>query len=218
MWCAWIELARVCFMKSADVASKLNAGSLHAETDAEIRHLFFACVANRIQHACDATLAESARNQNTVIAFELRFVRTVFGVATLEAFGLYPSDVQLEALADSAMRERLFQRLVRVFVFNVLAHNGNRDIVLGVVNAVHQVFPCREISFGGLQVDILERKGIDFFMCKDERNFVDGGDVLGSNHRFLFDVAEQRNLALDLFREETVCPAEKDVGLNSHTE
>ena len=50
---------------------------------------------------------------------------------------------------------------------------------------------------------------------EDERDLVDGVDVLGRDHRILFDVAEQRDLRLDARGEIAVGAAQEDVGLNS---
>ena len=48
-----------------------------------------------------------------------------------------------------------------------------------------------------------------------QRHFVDRRDVLGGDDRFLVDVAEQRDLALDVGVEEAVGAAEQDVGLDA---
>src|SRR6266851_10095316 len=55
-----IKLAGICLLQSADVACVLNACRLHAQADAEIRYLLLARIADRIQHAFNAALAESA--------------------------------------------------------------------------------------------------------------------------------------------------------------
>ncbi len=41
------------------------------------------------------------------------------------------------------------------------------------------------------------------------------GHVFGGDHRLLVDVAEQRDLALDVLIEEAIGPAEEDVGLDA---
>ena len=54
-----------CF-KSGDVAGVFDRGALHAEADAEERHLVFARVLNGVDHALNAALAEAAGNQDAV--------------------------------------------------------------------------------------------------------------------------------------------------------
>ena len=55
-------------------------------------------------------------------------------------------------------------------------------------------------------------------MREHQRHFVDGGHVLGGNHGLVFHVAEQRDLPLDVLREEAVGAAQQDVGLNPDAE
>ena len=52
------------------IARKFDHRSLHAETDAEIRHARFARMAHRHDLAFDATFAKSTRHQNRIHARE----------------------------------------------------------------------------------------------------------------------------------------------------
>ena len=65
------------------------------------------------------------------------------------------------------------------------------------------------------QLQPVEDDPIEAFRGQDERHLVDARDVLGGDHRFLVDVAEQRDLALDVLIEESVGPADEDVGLDA---
>src|SRR5205807_5020064 len=69
-----IELAGVGLIQATDVARVFDAGGLHAQADAEIRNFFLTRVANAVQHALNAALAEAARYQDAVKAFELHLV------------------------------------------------------------------------------------------------------------------------------------------------
>ena len=104
-----IELAGVGVFEAADVARELDAGGLHAEADAEVGDLLFAGVADGVQHALDAALAETAGDEDAVEAFELRFVAAVFGSFRFEAFGFNPGDFELEILRECAVGERFFE-------------------------------------------------------------------------------------------------------------
>ena len=73
-WRGGVELAGVGVFQPADIARELDAGRLHAEADAEVRHLLFARVADGVEHAFDAALAEAAGDEDAVEAFKLRFV------------------------------------------------------------------------------------------------------------------------------------------------
>ena len=68
-WRGGVEFAGVGVLEAADVARKLDAGGLHAQADAEVGHLLFAGVADGVQHALDAALAEAAGNEDAVEAF-----------------------------------------------------------------------------------------------------------------------------------------------------
>ena len=101
-----IEFAGVGVLQSADVARELDAGGLHAQTDAEIRHLFLARIADSIQHAGNAALAEAAGNEDAVETLELRFVAAIVGAGGLKTFRLDPMNFELEVLRDGAVRQR----------------------------------------------------------------------------------------------------------------
>src|SRR5258708_20610218 len=82
-----IEFARVCLRQSHHVAGKFNAGSLHAQTDAEVRNLFLPGITNSNQHSLDAALTETAGDENSIVTFEL----SVAGlVASLHPLALIP--------------------------------------------------------------------------------------------------------------------------------
>src|SRR5206468_5465543 len=55
---------------------------------------------------------------------------------------------------------------------------------------------------------------VETFGSEHERHFIDGRYVLGGDDRFFVDVAEERDLALDIGIEEPVGAAEQNVRLN----
>src|SRR4051812_4304042 len=88
-----VELTRVGPFKAAHVARKLYARRLHAEADSEVRDFLLARIADRIQHAFDAALAEAAGDKDAVVIFELRVVLLAF--LRLEALRFHPGNAQL---------------------------------------------------------------------------------------------------------------------------
>src|SRR6202521_4245227 len=72
-----IELTRIGIRQSAHVTRIFNASRLHTETDSEVWDMLLARVLNRLQHAFDATLAESAGHEQSVVFFELRFITLI---------------------------------------------------------------------------------------------------------------------------------------------
>ena len=65
-----LEFGRVGAAQAADVAGEFDHGHLHAETNPEERNVVHAGVFDRLDHAFGAALAETARNQDGVEAFE----------------------------------------------------------------------------------------------------------------------------------------------------
>ena len=63
-----VEFAGVGVGEAADVAGELDAGGLHAEADSEIGDVVFAGVADGVEHAFDAALAEASGNEDAVEA------------------------------------------------------------------------------------------------------------------------------------------------------
>ena len=148
-----VELAGVGLREAADVARELDAGGLHAEADAEVRDVVFAGVADGVEHALDAALAEAAGDEDAVEAGELGGV-----VVDFEAFGFEPRDSELEVFCECAVDERFLEGLVAVFVLDVLADDGDGDFVERVVGAVDDVLPLGEVGFWGVDVEVLERR------------------------------------------------------------
>src|SRR4051812_39457565 len=61
-----IELDRVCPDKPTDVPCKFDDRELHAETDAEERHLVFTRVTNRVDLSFGAAITKTTRNQDRI--------------------------------------------------------------------------------------------------------------------------------------------------------
>ena len=78
-----IEFARVRFRQSADIARKLDTRCLHAQANSKIGNFVLSRVTDRLQHAFNAALAESARNQNAVVTGQLLFASLLAGFQSL---------------------------------------------------------------------------------------------------------------------------------------
>ena len=207
-----IELAGVRICQAAHVARIFNAGGLHTQTDAEVRNFVFARITDRLQHAFNAAFAKSAGDKNAVIVPKLLCARAL---PFLQAFGLNPVHMQFQIVCERAMHQRLFQRLVRILIFHILADNRDIDVGLWVVNPVNKLFPLLQILVLWFQVQIFERQRVNALSREHQWNLIDGGNVFGRDHRFFFNIAEKRNFRFDFFRKKTIRPAKQDVRLNS---
>src|SRR5712671_7606648 len=63
-----IELGAVRLLQACNISSVFNRRALHAQANAEEGNFVLASKLNGINHALNAALAESARNQDTVVA------------------------------------------------------------------------------------------------------------------------------------------------------
>ena len=123
------------------VSHRLDHRHLHAEADAEIRHVALARELRRADLAFGAALAEAARHQDAVDVFEER--RRVF---LLEHLGLDPVEIDLHLVGDAAVGERLGQRFVGILHAGVLADDGDRDLAFRIADALVDQLPAREIG------------------------------------------------------------------------
>ena len=64
-------------------------------------------------------------------------------------------------------------------------------------------------------METVEDDAIESFGCQHERHFVDARDVFRRDDGFLVDIAEQRDLLLDVLVEEAISSAEQNVRLNT---
>src|SRR5579864_4210589 len=97
-----IEFGGIGVHQAAHIARILNHQGLHAQADAEVRHLALARVANRVEHAVDAALAEAARNQDAIVALQLPLP-----VRPHHALGFDPVNVHFQLVRQPAVEQGL---------------------------------------------------------------------------------------------------------------
>ena len=83
---------------------------------------------------------------------------------------------------------------------------------------MHDVFPLRKIALLGFHVQVLQGQRVHILPRKHQRHFVNRSHVFGGDDGLFLDIAEQRNLRLDVLRQEAIRPAKQDVRLNSDAE
>src|ERR1700741_2298840 len=106
-----VKLRAVRLGEARKIASVFDGGALHAEADAEEGNFVFAGELNGVDHALNAALAESARNQDAVVIFEALF-RAFKGV---DFFGLDPVNNSFVMMGEAAVEERLAKAFIGVF-------------------------------------------------------------------------------------------------------
>ena len=96
-----VELGAVGVGEAATCARVLDHRELHAQADAEIRDLVLARVADRLDLAFDAALAEPARHEHRVHALQ------AIDAVALDRFGVDVVDVDPAARVDAGVRSAL---------------------------------------------------------------------------------------------------------------
>ena len=84
-----------------------------------------------------------------------------------------------------------------------------------VLDRVDDAAPYRQIRLGQVQLQLLGDDLVDALVVEHGRHFVDGVGVVTADNGVFFHIAEQRDLALFVFRQFAVHPAEQDVRLNA---
>ena len=205
------ELGGVRLLDADEIARGLDHRHLHAEADAEIRHVALARELRRADLALGAALAEAAGHQNAVDVFEERR-----GILVLEHLALDPVEIDLHLVGDAAMRQRLDQRFVGVLHAGVLADDGDGHRAFGIADALVDDVPAlqrrrnfrRDAERG--QHLVVEAGGVIGL-----RHGVDVVDVARLDHGAFAHVAEQAELAPLFLRDLAVGAAQQDVRLDA---
>src|SRR5215467_14539319 len=96
------ELGGICVLDAAQVPRGLHNRHLHAEANAEIRHVPLAGKLRRADLALGAALSETARDQDAVDMF-----KEGGGILALEHFALDPVEIDPYLVGDAAVAEGL---------------------------------------------------------------------------------------------------------------
>jgi hypothetical protein len=155
------------------VARDLDRGDLHAEADAEVGHLRLARVLDCRDLALDAALAEAARDEDRVHVLQR------LDAARLDRLGIHVVDVHARARLDARVDQRFGERLVRILQVHVLADHRDVDLVLGVLEAVDDVFPHREVGGVGREVELAADDLVQALLVQRHRDLVDRVHVVG---------------------------------------
>ena len=115
----------------ASVPRRLDAGHLHAEADAEERHLALAGELGREDLAFRAALAEAAGHQDAVHLLE-----PGRRILLLEDLAVEPVELDLAPGWRCRRGQRLDQRFVGVLQADIFADDGDRDLAFRIVDAV----------------------------------------------------------------------------------
>ncbi len=139
--------------------------------------------------AFDAAQTETARHQDRVHAFEQT------GALVLDVFGVDVTEIHFGTALDAGVAHGLDQRFVGIEKFHVLADHGDGDFLLGIQLGIDHAVPLGEIGATAFEAETLEHIVVQPLGMQHARNLVDGVGVRQADHRSLFDVGEQGDLA-----------------------
>src|SRR5262245_51687469 len=123
------------------MSRELDHRALHAEADPEVRNVPLARVADRLDLALDATVAEATGHQDAVETGKM-----AGDSFALDSLRVDPSDLDRRLVGDAAVGQRLVEALVRVLDLDVLADDTDPASMLGRLDATDDLLPARQID------------------------------------------------------------------------
>ena len=205
-----VEFRAVRAREPDDVARELDHRELHPQANTEVRDLVLARVLDRLHHAFHAALAETARNEYRVHAFQERADSVL-----LDRLRIHVTDVDSTARVDPGVDERLVQRLVGIGKVDILADHGDGDLVLGMLERLDQLFPDLELGRLGDDAELVADDFIEHLLVQhpgdpvDRVRVPDGDDGIGLN------VCKQRDFLLFVLGNGPIGAAQECIGLDA---
>ena len=134
------------------------------------------------------------------------------GLVGVERLGVDPLDLEVRAVVDGAVLERLDDRQVGVLQLHVLAHDRDAHAALELVDAAAERLPALEPARRDLEPEVLEHELVELLVAQAERHRVEMRGVLGRDHGALVEVGEERDLGAQLARQRARRARHDDVG------
>src|SRR6185369_2224353 len=207
----WIAFGGVGAFESRHIARVFHGGALHTQADSEEGDFVFAGVLNGVDHALNAALAESARNQDAVIAAKA----CGSGGDGVDVFGFDPLQNCLVVVRQAPVEQRFAKAFVGVFELHILADDGDARFPGGIMHAVDQIDPRLQILRTIFELQQPEDLRVQAFVVEFNGDRVNRIDIFHRNDAGVRNVAEQRDLFLEVDGNVAIAAAKKNVGLNA---
>ena len=105
-------------------------------------------------------------------------------VGLLEDLALDPVELDLHAIGDAAMGQRLDQRLVGILEACIFADDGDRHLAFGIVDGAGDPLPARQVRRRGVvDAEGGQHLGVEPFAMIGDRHVVDRRNVARFDHR-----------------------------------
>ena len=207
--CLRIELGAAGVLQAADIAGKLDHGALHAQADPEEGDSMRPGIVDRLHLATDAPIAKTAGDQDTV-----RRAQDLPGIAVLQHPCVNPVDLYRCPVGNAAVTDSLVDALVCVPEFDVLADHSHPGLLRGIAADGHQFLPLFEVRFAADQPQAFHGNIGKTLGFEHQGHLVDRIGVHCLDHPVLFNVAEEGDLVLEVFRQGAFTTADDDVRLD----
>ena len=136
------------------------------------------------------------------------------GEQPLDVLGLDPLDLDLGAVVEAGVLQALDDRQVGVGQRDVLADQADLHRDHGGLDLGDDLLPVGEVGLGIDAQDVADEV-VEPFVVQDQRQLVDVAGVGGVDHGAWFDVAQARDLALQVVGQRLFAPAHDHVGLDA---
>jgi hypothetical protein len=196
-------------VQAADAPRELDHRALEPEAEPEERHAAFARVPDDLELALDPPPSEPARHDDAVDV-----AQHLVDVALVDVVGGHPVDLDVDAVVEPAVLERLDHRQVRVPQVHVLADDRHAHRVDGRVDPFDERLPLGHVGLG-VDPQVLRELRVQALLGEDQRDAVDRVRVLGRDHAADRHVAQEADLLLQVPPDRPVRTAHDRVGLQT---
>ena len=107
-------------------------------------------------------------------------------------------EVDADVVRDAAVDERFLHALVAVHEVRVLPDDRDAHALVRLEHAMRPSRSNRRAPAPALDAELLQHLLVESLLVERERDLVDRADVRALDHGAEFDVAEERDLALDV--------------------
>ena len=206
-----VEFGAGCSRQVGDRPRVLDHHALQPEAQPEHGDAVLAREAQGAQLALDAAHAEASRHANAVEIGEV--LRRALGRLALVTGD--PADADFGLVREAARAQRLGHAQVGVGQVDVLAHEADRDLALGLVHGREQVFPAIPLHLVGAQIELVDDVRVEALAVQHRGDVVDRENIHRIDDGGLVDVAHERDLAAVGARDGPVAAQYERVGLDA---
>src|SRR5699024_7166562 len=208
-----VELDAVGTLQPGHVARVLDHHRLQTQAHTHQRDLVLTGVADRAVFTLYAARSETAGHKDTVDIAELG--RGTGGTGTVVTD--HPANIDPGVGGKTTGAQCLGDRQIGVGQIDVLADQGDGDLVVGLVHTAQQLVPLGPVHVPERHAQAAYHVGVQALAVQDLGDVVDGGGVGGGDHTGLLHVAHEADLGLQTLRDGPVGAAHDRIGLHTDT-